>query len=475
MRYREFKIAEQKLNENASGFTQITVGGRTYDVGNDLIRNGNSYAIFSGDSARQFAEANGYIVPPIEVIQAVYAQGRQLVMPARNNNPTDTNAEEHTQEIFEANGLNGFPSGLVYGHKKEIVAPSASRPGRTRIFGGIWPNGSMIQSDSSVHGGGYVDYSQGMRACKLSDGSTASSGSGSLDTTVSTRGAPEGGEEEVTVDGVITAGPPYPQEDMAEVRNLQQKLEAAGYSVGSTGIDGKYGPRTTRAVAAFKSDYSDQISNNSATTVNPEDMETIEAVVSGSIPRVETPRLTGNTVEIDPETGNRVRSRERTGSAEPATPVDDYIPSNSLFDGPETNAATIRFNNPGGMYPARWQSRFGGTDTGARIGGGHRIAMFPDRVSGAAALFALLNGRLYRDKTVAEAMRTWTGNNNARSYINWLQSNGIDTEETVRNFLANRDAAIGLGVLMARWETGHAYPLSRSDWEEAYERSGVES
>ena len=471
MRYSELKIVENTLKENSSGFTQIAVGGRAYDVGNDLIRNGNSYAIFSGDSARAWAAANGYIVPPIEVIQAVYAQGRPLVMPPRNNTPTDTNAQAHTEEIFEANGLNGFPSGLVYGHKKEVVAGP-----RTRIFGGRWPNGSLIQGDSSVHGGAYVDYSQGMRACRLANSSAADPES---ETTASASNEPEGSEG-TTVNGVITAGPPYPQEAIAAVRDLQTKLERAGYSVGSTGIDGKYGPRTTRAVAAFKADYSDRIENTSATTVNPEDLAAIAGVAAGSIPRVDTPRPTGNTVEIDPETGRRMRSRTRGGSESdsprlPVTPVEDFVPQDNLFNGPEGRAASIRFNNPGAMYPARWQSRYGGTDTGARIGGGHRIAMFPDRVSGAAALFALLDGRLYRDKTVAEALRTWTGGNSSRSYIQWMQRNGVDTEETVRNFLANREAAIGLAVLMARWETGEVYPMSREEWQQAYDRAGVGS
>lgn len=271
----------------------------------------------------------------------------------------------------------------------------------------------------------------------------------------------------------LAAGPPYAEEDMAAVRDLQTKLEASGYSVGSTGIDGKYGPRTTRAVAAFKADYSDRVANNSATTVNAQDLNTISAVASGAIPRVAAPRPTGNSIEIEPGTGRRVRSRTRDRT--PAVPVNDYVPQNTLFNGPESRAATIRFNNPGGMYPARWQSRFGGTDTGARIGGGHRIAMFPDRISGAAALFALLDGGLYRDKSVAEALRTWTGGNSAAAYVDWMQSNGIDTEETVRNYLANKDAAVGLGVLMARWETGHAYPLSREEWQQAYDRAGVGS
>lgn len=52
----------------------------------------------------------------------------------------------------------------------------------------------------------------------------------------------------------LESGPPYPQEDSQRVKALQSKLQELGYSVGSTGIDGKYGPRTTAAVRAFKKD-----------------------------------------------------------------------------------------------------------------------------------------------------------------------------------------------------------------------------
>lgn len=52
----------------------------------------------------------------------------------------------------------------------------------------------------------------------------------------------------------LESGPPYPPEDSERVSAMQSKLEELGYSVGSTGIDGKYGPRTTAAVRAFKQD-----------------------------------------------------------------------------------------------------------------------------------------------------------------------------------------------------------------------------
>ena len=428
MRYSDFKIVENTVLTE-SGTTRISVGGNTYEVGNDLIKQGNSYAIFSGNSAKSYAEANGLVVPPIEVIQAIYQQARKLKMPARNNNPTDTNAQAHTQDIFRANNLSSFPTGLVAGHKKEIVA---SNGGRTRIFGG-WSGSGIIQNDSSVHGGGYVDYSQGMRTCRLVSGSGPR---------VSTNG-----QSDALPSEGLTAGPPYPQEEMDAVKALQTKLEALGYTVGNTGIDGKYGPRTTRAVAAYKADF------NIDTPANSMSNEELERIKSAEPKAEPTPVAGAEQIDIQP--------------------VDDLQPADGSFNGRESRAATIRFNNPGGMYPASWQRRFGGTDTGARIGGGHRIAMFPDRVSGAAALFALLNGSLYRGKTLASALSTWTGNNNVRSYLEYMQGRGIDPNETVANFLANKDAAIALATAMARWETGHVYPMSEEEWREAYDRSGV--
>lgn len=54
--------------------------------------------------------------------------------------------------------------------------------------------------------------------------------------------------------GGLESGPPYPAEVADNVKALQRKLQELGYAVGSTGIDGKYGPRTTAAVRAFKRD-----------------------------------------------------------------------------------------------------------------------------------------------------------------------------------------------------------------------------
>jgi hypothetical protein len=45
-------------------------------------------------------------------------------------------------------------------------------------------------------------------------------------------------------DSTLKVGPPFPKEQMDAVKDMQRKLDALGYPVGVTGIDGKYGIRT---------------------------------------------------------------------------------------------------------------------------------------------------------------------------------------------------------------------------------------
>lgn len=86
----------------------------------------------------------------------------------------------------------------------------------------------------------------------------------------------------------LQAGPPYPPEQSETVKNLQRKLEELGYSVGNTGIDGKYGPRTSRAVNAYKRD------NNVQNTDNGRSISAQELEAMQSAERVESPTPTGN-------------------------------------------------------------------------------------------------------------------------------------------------------------------------------------
>ena len=92
-------------------------------------------------------------------------------------------------------------------------------------------------------------------------------------------------ESEDTAKG-LESGPPYPREDMDAVRALQTKLDDLGYAVGETGADGKYGPRTTRAVRAFKKDFK---LSGGGDSVSAGDLEKL-----ASAKPVENPTATGN-------------------------------------------------------------------------------------------------------------------------------------------------------------------------------------
>lgn len=96
--------------------------------------------------------------------------------------------------------------------------------------------------------------------------------------------------EEETVDATtLKLGPPFPAQLIAGVKAMQQGLEQIGYDVGSTGIDGKYGPRTARAVAAFKKDYR---VNGDGNSFDNTAKDVLNKVISGAIPRVAQPTMT---------------------------------------------------------------------------------------------------------------------------------------------------------------------------------------
>lgn len=106
------------------------------------------------------------------------------------------------------------------------------------------------------------------------------------------------GSGELPVGGELSAGPPFPKEQMDAVRQMQERLEELGYPVGFTGADGKYGPRTARAVAAFKQD--NKIAGDGRS------MSADDLVKLKSAKKVDNPTPTGN------KTG---------GSSEPLPPL----------------------------------------------------------------------------------------------------------------------------------------------------------
>jgi peptidoglycan hydrolase-like protein with peptidoglycan-binding domain len=90
-------------------------------------------------------------------------------------------------------------------------------------------------------------------------------------------------------EGMIKAGPPYPEEEKPIVKQMQQGLEDLGYNIGSTGVDGKFGPRTTRAVDAFKKDYNIP---GSPMQFGNAGFDKLEDILSGRITQLEPEKQT---------------------------------------------------------------------------------------------------------------------------------------------------------------------------------------
>lgn len=132
--------------------------------------------------------------------------------------------------------------------------------------------------------------------------------------------------------------------------------------------------------------------------------------------------------------------------------------------------ATIRYNNPGAQYPGRSSKKFGSKGY-KRIGGGHKIATFPSKVAGAAALFDLFD-RGYTNRTLEKAVRKWSGGNWVKSYLSFLADRGglKPSTKITKKFMGDEERAIGLAKAMSWHETGRRYPMTDAEWREAHRR-----
>jgi len=133
-------------------------------------------------------------------------------------------------------------------------------------------------------------------------------------------------------------------------------------------------------------------------------------------------------------------------------------------------SAAIRSNNPGAQWPGPISSRFGSTRS-ETLRDGNKIAIFDNPVDGAAAQFALLSeSDHYKNKTLRQAISTWSGGNNVNGYVKLIESRtgvGPNTKLTPE-LMADPRFAIPLAKAMARQEGGKEYPLTDAQWAEAH-------
>lgn len=139
--------------------------------------------------------------------------------------------------------------------------------------------------------------------------------------------------------------------------------------------------------------------------------------------------------------------------------------------------ASIRNSNPLAMWPGPSARKFGATsfealrwkDEAGRI---HedKCATFPTAIHGAAAGFDLLaTSKLYKGKTVEQAITTWCGQNSVGSYLKVLEAAGVNRLDTLEaSYLKEVGKAVTLAKAMAKHEAGRDFPLTDEEWAHAH-------
>lgn len=85
-----------------------------------------------------------------------------------------------------------------------------------------------------------------------------------------------------------------------------------------------------------------------------------------------------------------------------------YDGGGDIGPGDGKGSVAQRHNNPGNIKYAKWLEKYGATRGQAATDGGY-FASFPSIQQGQSAMIELLDKPMYRNKTVKDAIRTWTG------------------------------------------------------------------
>lgn len=145
-----------------------------------------------------------------------------------------------------------------------------------------------------------------------------------------------------------------------------------------------------------------------------------------------------------------------------------HTPYPSFLGKSRRTPASIRYNNPGAQYPGPSSRKFGSTHTEI-IGGGHKIAVFPTAVHGAAAQFDLLHRR-YTNMSLQKAIARWSGGNYVTTYLRVIKKDtGLKpTDVLTKQMVETPEIAIPIARAMSRQEAGKAYPISGEHWQAAH-------
>ncbi len=137
-------------------------------------------------------------------------------------------------------------------------------------------------------------------------------------------------------------------------------------------------------------------------------------------------------------------------------------------------AASIRYNNPGAMWGGNELTRKWGEEGNIPLNDGlhqnNHIAVFPDKVHGAAAQFDLWHtSKNYHNQQLAHAIRIWSGGNSWPDYVALIARHapGLKSTTIINDTILSGPLGLELVKAQAQMEAGVVYPLSDAEWIQA--------
>ncbi len=143
--------------------------------------------------------------------------------------------------------------------------------------------------------------------------------------------------------------------------------------------------------------------------------------------------------------------------------------------------ASIRYKNPGAMWPGAIATKWGSkkwiylNDGTGQGGGGHgnKIAIFDNWVDGICAQMDLWRmSPKYRNKKFKDAIAVWSGGNHVESYITYVTTKvpGMTRDTLMDDKFWQSSMALAFLKAQAAHEAGKRIPAADADWIEAQRR-----
>jgi hypothetical protein len=150
-------------------------------------------------------------------------------------------------------------------------------------------------------------------------------------------------------------------------------------------------------------------------------------------------------------------------------------------EGISMEPASIRYKNPGAMWPGTIATKWGSkrwiylNDGTGQGGGGHgnKIAIFENWVDGICAQMDLWRmSPKYRNKKFKDAIAIWSGGNHVESYIAYVIARvpGMTRDTIMDDAFWQSPNGIKFLKAQAGHEAGKAIPAPEADWVEAQRR-----